>query len=108
MNKLEEELAQRIKLQADDSRESSAEKAQRENTEWLTNFIWGTLIWLISFSILSLLQKSFRLIILIVIIVVDIALNSFGKIYDIDPLQLLKIRLTVIYVVIIFVLMIVA
>jgi len=64
------------------------------------------LIWLISFSILSLQQKSFRLIILIVI--VDIALNSFGKVYDIDPEQLLKIRLTVIYVVIIFVLMIVA
>jgi hypothetical protein len=108
MNKLEEELAQRIKLQAEASHESSAEKAQRENTERLTNFIWGTLIWLISFSILSLLQKSFRLIILIAIIIVDIALNSFGKVYNIDPEQLLKIRLTVIYVVVVFVLMIVA
>ena len=108
MSKLEEELKKRIQLQLEGSHESTIEKAQRENTEHLTNFLWGTLIWLISFTILSLLQRSFRLIILIVIVIVDIALNTIGKIYNIEPEQLLKIRLSVMYVVIILVLMIIA
>jgi hypothetical protein len=108
MNKLEEELKQHIDLREQIGHESLVEKAQRKNTEHLTNFLWGTLIWLISFTILSLLQKSFRIIILVAIVIVDIAINSFGKIYNIEPEQLLKIRLTVIYVVVIFILMIVA
>ena len=44
MNKLEEELRRRIQLQLEESRESTIEKAQRENTERLTNFLWGMLI----------------------------------------------------------------
>lgn len=107
MNKLEEELKLHIQMKLDESNKSSIENAQKENTIRMYNFIYGVVIWLISFSILSYLQKSFHLFILIIILVVDILINLFGKYNNLDLALLLKIRLSVIYVIIIIICMII-
>lgn len=101
MNKLEEELKLHIQMKLDEENKSSIEKAQRENTVRLYNFIYGVVIWFISFSILSFLQERFHYFILAIIFIVDIAINIFGKIYDLDLVLLLKIRLSAIYIIII-------
>jgi len=53
MKKLEEELKLKIQLQLDADKKSSVEKAQEENTRRLLNFIYGLIIWVVSFTILS-------------------------------------------------------
>ncbi len=103
MNKLEEELRLDIQIKLDESNKSSIEKAQRENAVRFYNFIYGVVIWLISFSILSYLQRSFRLFILFIILIVDILINLFGKYHNLDLSLLLKIRLSVIYIIIIII-----
>ena len=103
MNKLEEELRQHIQIKFDESNKSSIEKAQKENAVRFYNFIYGFVIWCISFSILSYLQKSFRLFILLIILIVDILINLFGKYHNLDLALLLKIRLSVIYMIIIII-----
>ena len=108
MNKLEEELKLRIQLQIDESNKGTIEKAQRDNTIRLYNFIYGVVIWFISFFIFSYLQKNFHLFVLIIIFVVDIIINLFGKFNNLDLVLLLKIRLSVIYVIIIIIFMIIA
>jgi len=103
MNKLEEELRRHIQIKLDESNKSSIEKAQIENAVRLYNFIYGVVIWFISFSILSYLQKSFRFFILLIIFIVDILINLFGKYHNLDLALLLKIRLSVIYLIIIII-----
>ncbi len=103
MNKLEEELRLQIQIKLDESNKSSIEKAQIENAVRFYNFIYGVVIWLISFFILSYLQRSFRLFILFIILIVDILINLFGKYHNLDLALLLKIRLSVIYIIIIII-----
>ena len=103
MNKLEEELKLHIQMKFDESNKSSIEIAQRENAVRLYNFIYGVVIWFISLSILSYLQKSFHLFILVIILIIDILINLFGKYHNLDLALLLKIRLSVIYMIIIII-----
>ena len=103
MNKLEEELKLHIQMKLDESNKSSIENAQKENTIRMYNFIYGVVIWFISLSILSYLQKSFHLFTLITILTVDILINLFGKYNNLDLALLLKIRLSAIYVIIIII-----
>ena len=106
MNKLQEELKEQIKRQLEAQSQSSVEKAQAENTRRLLDFIYGTVIWMLSFSLFSLFNQSFRIILYLTLFAVDLLISSIGKRYDIQPAPLLKIRLTILYLIIILIAMI--
>ncbi|MDO9577843.1 MAG: hypothetical protein Q7J16_08160 [Candidatus Cloacimonadales bacterium] len=108
MNRLEEDIKLQIWLQLEADQKSSVEKAQEENTRRLLNFLYGLIIWLVSFSILSFLRKSFQILFYVTLFAVDLLINFIGKYYNFVPEQLLKIRLTILYVLIIIILMIIA
>ena len=108
MNRLEEDIKLQIRLQLEAGKKSSVEKAQEENTRCLTNFLYGLIIWLVSISILLFLRKSFQILFYVVLFAVDLLINFIGKYYNFEPEQLLKIRLTILYILIIFILMIIA
>ncbi len=99
MNRIEEELRLKIQIKLDEENKSSIEKAQKENTLRASNFILGVVVWFISFFILSYLQEGFHFFILGIILCIDVMVNAFGKARDIDLGLLLKIRLSVIYMV---------
>ena len=107
MNRVEEELRLKLQLRLDEENKSSIEKAQKENTVRIGNFILGVAIWFISFSILSYLQEGFHFFILGIILAIDIAISAFGKAHDIGLGQLLKIRLSIIYITVIILSMII-
>jgi lipopolysaccharide export LptBFGC system permease protein LptF len=101
MNKIESEIRQHLEMLQEAENKSSIEKAQIQNVKRIKSFFYGMIIWLLSYSFFSSLRGKFQIIAAVAFFVVDYAIYQIGKSLELELSIVLKIRLTVIYLLII-------
>lgn len=101
MNKIESEIRQHLEMLQEAENKSSIEKAQIQNAKRIKSFFYGMIIWLLSYSFFSCLQGRFQFIAAVVFFIVDYTIYQIGKSLELELGIVLKIRLTVIYLLII-------
>jgi hypothetical protein len=101
MNKVESEIRQHLETLQEAENKSSIEKAQIQNVKRIKSFFSGMIIWLLSYSFFSSLRGRFQIIAAGAFFVVDYAIYQIGKSLELELGMVLKIRLTVIYLLII-------
>ena len=101
MNKIESEIRQHLEIRQDVDKMSSIEKAQIQNVKRIKSFFYGTIIWILSYLLFSSLRGRFQIIAAVVFFCIDYAIYQIGKALELELGIVLKIRLTVIYLLII-------
>ncbi|MCD4797143.1 MAG: hypothetical protein K8R49_08250 [Candidatus Cloacimonetes bacterium] len=101
MNNIESEIRQHLEIRQEADKMSSIEKAQIQNVRRIKSFFYGTIIWILSYLFFSSLRGKFQIIAAVVFFCVDYAVYRIGKTLELELGIVLKIRLTVIYLLII-------
>ncbi len=97
MNRLQDELQQKIQLRIEEEKRSSIEKAQISNTRRLKEFLLGFVIWFFSYGLFSLMQGSFKIIVALALSALDMIITRLSEELDLPHDLSLKIRLSAIY-----------
>ncbi len=101
MNKIESEIRQHLEIRQEADKMSSIEKAQTQNVRRLKSFFYGTIIWILSYLFFSSLRGRFQIIAAVIFFCIDYAIHQIGKSLELELGIVLKIRMTVIYLLII-------